>query len=107
MSLAVTYLGHSGVLLESDGHAVVIDPFLTGCPTATHKPEDVRCQYVALTHGHDDHVGDGIAIAKANGAKVVAVYEMTLMLAKAGCAVEPGNPGGDNSRIFGPSTTAN
>ena len=66
MSIEITFLGHSGFVLTSGAHAIAIDPFLTGNPVATAKAADIRCQYVALTHGHPDHMGDTAAIAKAN-----------------------------------------
>ena len=57
--------------------------------------EDVRCTHVALTHGHEDHVGDTIAIAKANDATLVAAYEICNWAAEEGHAnISPGNPGG-------------
>jgi L-ascorbate metabolism protein UlaG (beta-lactamase superfamily) len=71
MSLNITFLGHSGFLLRTESHAVAIDPFLTGNPVATAKPEDIECDYIAITHGHNDHVGDMVSIARANNATAV------------------------------------
>ena len=94
MSLTITYLGHSGFLLDDGAHVLCIDPFLTGNPLAKHRPDGIRCNLVALTHGHADHVGDTVAIARANGAKVIASWELASFLAEHDVETEPGNPGG-------------
>ena len=76
MPVNVTFLGHAGFLFESDAEPVCIDPFLTGNPLARHKPEDVSCGVIGLTHGHEDHVGDSFAIAKNNDATIIAAHEI-------------------------------
>jgi L-ascorbate metabolism protein UlaG (beta-lactamase superfamily) len=76
MTIKVTWFGHSGYHIQGDDAAIVIDPFLTGNPVAQVKPEDVSCNALILTHGHSDHLGDGIAIAKANDALLIAPYEL-------------------------------
>ena len=102
MPVTITFLGHAGFLLESGEHRVAIDPFLTGNPVATMKAEDVRCNFIALTHGHADHIGDTVAIAKANGAAVAAAFEICDYLATKGVEkCEPGNPGGKIATDFG------
>lgn len=91
----LTFLGHSAVLIEGDDSQVVVDPFLTDNPAASMAAKDVRCTHVALTHGHEDHVGDTISIAKANDAVIVAAYEICNWASEEGHAsVSPGNPGG-------------
>lgn len=95
MSCELTFLGHSAFLISDGSCTVAIDPFLTGNPSAAMSAADVTCTHVALTHGHEDHFGDTIDIAKANDATVVASYEITNYVASQGHeAVEPGNPGG-------------
>ena len=95
MSVSITWWGHSAFLIEGNGKAVVVDPFLTGNPAATIGPEEVACTHVALTHGHEDHVGDTIMIAKANQAPVIAAFELTNWVQSQGHdLVEPANPGG-------------
>ena len=93
MALEITYLGHAGFLLNDGQHALVIDPFLTGNPLAKHTPEQIRCQLIALTHGHEDHLGDTISIAKANNATVVASHEISLHAEENGCQAIGTNPG--------------
>lgn len=102
MSLSLTFLGHSAFLFEDGSHALAVDPFLTGNPKAEREASDVRCQYVALTHGHADHLGDTLAIAKANDANVIAAFEITEYLGEKGHAnTNPGNPGGRIATDFG------
>ncbi|MGE0481148.1 MAG: metal-dependent hydrolase [Phycisphaerae bacterium] len=101
MASTITYLGHSGFLVSDGRCTVAVDPFLTGNPLAVHKPADIACQYVALTHGHDDHLGDAIPIAKRNGAPLVACWEICQFAGEQGCKTDPGNPGGRIATSFG------
>ena len=77
MTTRVQWLGHSCLLFESDGQHVLIDPFLTGNPMAAAKAEKVPADFILVSHGHGDHVGDTIAIAKRTGATVIANYEIS------------------------------
>ena len=102
MSVSLTFLGHAGFWLESGEHRVVIDPFLTGNPVAKTRPEEIKCKHIVLTHGHADHFGDTLAIAKANDATVYCANEIMEYLGEQGYAkVEPGNPGGKIEADFG------
>lgn len=101
MAITINYLGHSGFVIGDGRHSVVVDPYLTDNPVAVQKPADIRCQYIALSHGHEDHVGDTVSIARANKAKVIGAWELCNFLQRKGCAVEPGNPGGRIATDFG------
>jgi L-ascorbate metabolism protein UlaG (beta-lactamase superfamily) len=102
MSLAITYLGHSGFALADGTHTLLVDPFLTGNPAATQTARDVRCDYIALSHGHSDHLGDTVAIASATGAAVIAVFEICAYLGDHGVhRTEPANVGGKILTTFG------
>lgn len=102
MPLTITYLGHSGFLIDSGRHAIAVDPFLSGNPVAKHKPDDIRCSAIALTHGHSDHFGDTIPIARRNQATVYSVWEIYEYLTEKGLTrLEPGNPGGKIKTDFG------
>ena len=102
MALSIEYLGHSGFLLSDGTHTLLVDPFLTGNPRAVHDPAKVDADSIALTHGHSDHVGDTVAIAKRTGATVIGVFELCNWLSNQGVkSVEPGNPGGRISTPFG------
>jgi L-ascorbate metabolism protein UlaG (beta-lactamase superfamily) len=77
-SVPLTWLGHSAFRLDTpSGARVYVDPFLRGnprCPENEVEPE--RVDLIALTHGHDDHVGDTIALAQRFGCPVVALVEL-------------------------------
>jgi L-ascorbate metabolism protein UlaG (beta-lactamase superfamily) len=63
-------------LLESDGRRVLIDPFLTGNPRAAARADAVSADLILISHGHDDHVGDSVAIARRTGATVLSNFEI-------------------------------
>jgi L-ascorbate metabolism protein UlaG (beta-lactamase superfamily) len=72
----IRFLGHATFALEHDGKTVLIDPFLTGNPKAAASADEVAADAILLTHGHADHFGDTMAIAKRTGAKVVTITEI-------------------------------
>lgn len=102
MALEITFLGHSGFLLSDGAHRLVIDPFLTGNPVAVHKPDEIKCAHLAITHGHADHVGDSARIARANNATLIAAFEIAQFMNEQGVEhTEGGNPGGTIRTAFG------
>ncbi|SRR5579885_1250493 len=84
MTTRICWLGHACILIESEGQKVFIDPFLTGNPAAATKAEDVSANFILVSHGHGDHLGDAIAIAKRTGATVITNYEISLWLQNQG-----------------------
>ena len=76
MSTRVRFLGHAALQFQCDGRSVLIDPFLTGNPKAAIKADEVDADLILISHGHGDHVGDSIAIAKRTGATVASNYEI-------------------------------
>jgi L-ascorbate metabolism protein UlaG (beta-lactamase superfamily) len=74
--MEIRFLGHSAFELTHDGVTVLIDPFLTGNPKAAASAEEVAADAILVTHGHGDHVGDTVAIAKRTGASVLAIVEI-------------------------------
>ncbi|MGD0385622.1 MAG: metal-dependent hydrolase [Solirubrobacteraceae bacterium] len=74
--MEIRFLGHAAFELEHDGVTVLIDPFLTGNPKAAAGAEEVAADAILLTHGHGDHLGDTVAIAKRTGASVLAIVEI-------------------------------
>jgi L-ascorbate metabolism protein UlaG (beta-lactamase superfamily) len=92
--MKITFLGHAAFALEHDGKTVLIDPFLTGNPKAAAKADDVAADAIFITHGHGDHVGDTVDIAKRTGAPVVAIVELADELGKSVENVYDPNLGG-------------
>lgn len=102
MKSALTWLGHGAWQLDTAGKRVQIDPFLTGNPAAAMKADDVAADFILVSHGHGDHVGDTVAIAKRTGATVIANYEITEWLSRQGVAqVHAMNTGGARTFPFG------
>lgn len=100
--MRLTFLGHAAVELRIGDHVVLVDPFLSGNPTASCGPDDVVPSHLLLTHGHGDHVGDTVALAKRHGATVVAMVEIATWLQGQGVENAVGiNLGGGYELPFG------
>src|SRR4051794_41918344 len=95
MSTRIQWLGHSCLLIESDGRRVLIDPFLTGNPKAAARADEVSADLILVSHGHEDHLGDTVAIAQRTGATVVANYEIGSWLEGPRGGGAPGDGGRD------------
>jgi L-ascorbate metabolism protein UlaG (beta-lactamase superfamily) len=102
MATRVRWLGHACLLIESDGQRILVDPFLTGNPAAAAKADEVPADFILISHGHADHVGDAVAIARRTGATVVANYEISQWLEKQGLSKVHGQQhGGGHAFPFG------
>lgn len=99
--MEILYHGHSCVQLTDGEHSVIIDPFISGNPSAQVKIEDIKVQYVLLTHGHGDHFGDAIEIARRNNATIIANHEIATYLSWQGLTVHGMNTGGSYNFEFG------
>jgi L-ascorbate metabolism protein UlaG (beta-lactamase superfamily) len=82
--MEIRFLGHSAFELTDGDTTVLIDPFLTGNPKAAVGADEVSADAILLTHGHADHLGDTVAIAKRTGAEVVAIVEIANELSEEG-----------------------
>lgn len=94
-------LGHSCVELSDGKHTVLIDPFLTGNPKAACSCEDTNPGWILVTHGHGDHIGDAIKIAKRAGSTIVGTFELTNLCARQGADIHPMHIGGRFNFDFG------
>lgn len=82
--MQIRFLGHAAFELSDGERSVLIDPFLTGNPKAAASPDRLSPSAILLTHGHADHIGDTVAIAKRTGAHVVAIVEIAGELGEEG-----------------------
>jgi L-ascorbate metabolism protein UlaG (beta-lactamase superfamily) len=97
----LTYYGHSVVLIEVNGKKLIIDPFLNGNTLSPVKPEDISVDVILLTHGHNDHVGDTVELAKKHDALVIAPFELATYLGWKGVRTHPMHIGGAFDFDFG------
>ncbi len=90
----IRFLGHAAFELADGDTTVVIDPFLTGNPKAAVEAGELEPTTILLTHGHADHIGDTVDIAKRSGAPVVAIVELANEIGESGVDVFDPNLGG-------------
>jgi L-ascorbate metabolism protein UlaG (beta-lactamase superfamily) len=74
--MEIKHYGHACILADDAGNSVIIDPFLNGNPASGLLPDKVRVNAVIVTHGHIDHIGDSVEIAKRNGCPIIAIDEL-------------------------------
>lgn len=92
--MEIRFLGHAAFALSEGDMTVLIDPFLTGNPKAAIAAQDVAATTILLTHGHADHLGDTVDIAKRTGAPVMAIVELAAELSEEGIETLDPNLGG-------------
>ena len=99
---SVIFHGHACFEFEGNGSRMIVDPFLTGNPLADVGPADLApLDAVLLTHGHADHLGDAVDIAKTHDAVVVAPFELAQFCESKGCKAHPMHIGGAHKFPFG------
>ena len=76
MTTKFTWYGHATLGLDTDGHKVLIDPFFSGNPAASASADEMEADFILVSHGHGDHVGDTVSIAQRTGAMVIANFEV-------------------------------
>lgn len=98
----VKFLGHACFQFDDGQYKVLVDPFLTGNPSAAVSAEDVEADYIFVTHGHGDHIGDAVAIAKRTGAVICTTVDLAdAAMSDTGLEIVTGNIGGTISFPFG------
>jgi L-ascorbate metabolism protein UlaG (beta-lactamase superfamily) len=101
MSAKITWFGHAALGVETGGYHVLVDPFFTGNPSASTSPDRVKADFILVSHGHGDHVGDAVAIARRTGATIISNHEIASWLAKKGVKTHSQHIGGGYQHPFG------
>ncbi len=101
MSLILTWYGHATLGLSVDKYRLLVDPFFSGNPAAAATANDVQADYILVSHGHGDHVGDAVAIAKRTGATIISNAEISGWFEKQGLKAHAQHLGGGYNYPFG------
>lgn len=99
--MQVSYHGHSVVQISTGNKKIIIDPFINGNELTDLAVDNLEVDVIILTHGHNDHVGDTVEIARKNNALVIAPYELAVYIGKNGINIHPMNLGGAYQFDFG------
>ena len=100
--MILTYFGQNGFHFELNGYNIVVDPFISNNPANnTTVLDDIKADFILITHGHRDHVADVEALALANNATVISNYEIVMWFAEKRLKGHPMNHGGKYNFPFG------
>ncbi len=99
--MEITWYGHAAFAIKCGGKNILLDPYLDENPQAPVKSEQVKADFILLTHGHGDHLGDTEAIAKRTGALVICVNEIARWLEQRGIKTHGMHLGGSHRFPFG------
>jgi L-ascorbate metabolism protein UlaG (beta-lactamase superfamily) len=100
--MEITFYGHACILISTHGKTLLVDPFITGNPNASHIDiMQLKADYILLTHAHQDHILDAEAIAKNTGATIISNYEIASHYGAKGFSYHPMNHGGSWRFDFG------
>lgn len=101
MSVTLTWYGHATLGLKIGDYDVLVDPFFSGNPAASTSANKVPAQFILISHGHGDHIGDTVSIAKRTGALVISNFEICNWLATKGVKTHAQHIGGGHRHPFG------
>jgi L-ascorbate metabolism protein UlaG (beta-lactamase superfamily) len=101
MTVQITFHGHACFTIKTAAADLIIDPFLSGNAMADVKPEQVKPDYILVTHAHGDHLGDTLSIARRTGATVISNNEIHNHLSKQGVKTHGMHIGGAHVFPFG------
>lgn len=101
MMTKLTWYGHATLGLETGKYQVLVDPFFTGNPAASVSADKMEADYILITHGHGDHVGDAISIAKRTQATVISNHEIATWAGNQGVKSHGQHLGGGYHHPFG------
>ncbi len=100
--MKIKYLGHSAFVIEGEKIKALVDPFISGNPNSISDIEELNdITHIFVTHGHGDHLGDTISIAKSNKAKAICNFEIGQYLSDKGLSVHTMHIGGRTTFDFG------
>ncbi|QAR30696.1 metal-dependent hydrolase [Ornithobacterium rhinotracheale] len=104
--MKIQFLGHACLLIETEDKKILVDPFISGNPkNDTIKVEEIKTDYILLTHAHQDHVLDAEEIAKNNDALIISNAEIATYYGKMGLKSHGMNTGGSHQFDFGTLTS--
>ncbi len=101
MPVTITWYGHAAFGIQLGAYHLLLDPYFTGNPTASISAAEAGADYILVTHGHGDHLGDTIAIAQRTGAVVIANAEISRWLAGKNVKTHAQHLGGGHQHPFG------
>ncbi|MHC1740170.1 MAG: metal-dependent hydrolase [Anaerolineaceae bacterium] len=101
MTILFTFYGHAAIGIETSGFHILVDPFLSGNPKASISAEKVPADFILVTHGHGDHLGDSLSIAKRTGATLISNAEICNWASGKGIQVHGQHIGGGFHYPFG------
>ncbi len=101
MGLELTWYGHAALGLYTGGYHLLIDPFFSGNPASSTQANSLPADFILVTHGHGDHIGDTVAIARRTGALVISNYEIATWLAAKNVKTHGQHLGGGYHHPFG------
>lgn len=101
MSTKITWFGHATIGVETGGYTLIIDPFFSGNPAASASADQVKADYLLVSHGHGDHIGDTLEIAKRTHTPVISNNEIAVWLGKKNIDAHGQHIGGGHHYPFG------
>ncbi len=101
MAFKLTWIGHATLALETGGYKLLIDPYFNDNPATDLDVSEVEADFILVTHGHGDHIGDTIEIARRTDATVISNAEISGWLRKKGVKVHAQHLGGGFNHPFG------
>jgi L-ascorbate metabolism protein UlaG (beta-lactamase superfamily) len=101
MTSTITWLGHAAFSIKTGNYTLLVDPFLKRNPMASASPDDIEADFILVTHGHGDHLGDSINIARRTGAVIISNSDLCDWLEPMGVKVHGQQLGGGFPHAFG------
>lgn len=101
MSFTITWYGHAALGLAVGDNKLLVDPFITDNPSASVKVDDLDADYILISHGHGDHVGDAVNLANRTGAMIISNFEIASWFEKKGVKAHGQHIGGGYHHPFG------